>query len=143
MRRLVSSAETNHKINIMMRGLTKVQKKPSIDPTYWVVMSLLAISKINDLRRYKMATNSINPLNNETVFCNIITFFLPSVRRAIYSLPPNPSNFFFSRTVSIINYIISVIFISTFAVISNGPGTSDVRRGLFVHIGQCRAGCLN
>jgi hypothetical protein len=37
-------------MKIMISGLIKVQKKPSIEPTYLVEMSRLAISLIKNLR---------------------------------------------------------------------------------------------
>ncbi len=67
--------KTSHKMKIMTRGLMKVQKKPSIEPTCWVAMSRFAISTIKNLRRNSVSTKSIKPLNSAVIVCFIQNLF--------------------------------------------------------------------
>ena len=61
---LIPMLNTSHKMNIIISGLMKVQKKPSMEPTCWVKMSRLAISRIKNFLLDNIAIKTRKSLNN-------------------------------------------------------------------------------
>ena len=77
--------KTNHNMKIVIIGLMKVQKMPSMEPTCCVIMSLFAISKIRNLRWYKVRRKLPKPVNiNMTLFVIYPWFSIQIIKHESY-----------------------------------------------------------